>query len=220
MRDLNNLSFSEQLRQAPIVSLLLISSFIGTGIVEWMPSVIHHLTIQDFLSSANINSFESIIICINAGEVWRLVTPIFLHFSIFHLIFNSLFLWVLGQKIEYSIGSLYFFISVSFISIISNLSQYLLSESVLFGGLSGLVYGLLGFTWISYKFSREPIMCLPQGLFGFMLVWLLLGISGIVEITLGIQVANTAHTAGLISGMILGCLNGSRFLNDRFKKIL
>ena len=211
MRDLNNLSFLDQLRQAPIVFLLLVSSFIGTGIVEWMPSFIHYLTIQDFRSTANINSFDSIIISINAGEVWRFVTPIFLHFSIFHLIFNLLFLWVLGQKIEYSIGSLYFFISVFFISIISNLSQYLLAESVLFGGLSGLVYGLLGFTWISYRFSGEPIMLLPQGLFGFMLVWLFLGISGIVEIILGIQVANTAHTAGLISGMILGCFNGLRF---------
>ena len=211
MRDLNNLSFADQLRQAPIVFLLLVSSFIGTGIVEWMPSVIHYLTIQDFHLTANINSFDSIIISINAGEVWRLVTPIFLHFSIFHLIFNSLFLWVLGQKIEYSIGSLYFFISVFFISIISNLSQYFLAGSILFGGLSGLVYGLLGFTWISYKFSREPIMLIPQGLFGFMLVWLFLGISGIVEIILDIQVANTAHATGLISGMILGCLNGFRF---------
>jgi GlpG protein len=210
MRDLNTLSFLDQLRQAPIVFLLLVSSFIGTGVVEWMPSVINYLTIQDFHSTANINSFDSIIISINAGEVWRLVTPIFLHFSIFHLIFNSLFLWVLGQKIEYSIGSLYFFMSVFFISIISNLSQYLLAESVLFGGLSGLVYGLLGFTWISCKFTREPIMLIPQGLFGFMLVWLFLGITGIVEIILDIQVANTAHTAGLISGMILGCLNGFR----------
>ncbi|MBT5412607.1 rhomboid family intramembrane serine protease [Porticoccus sp.] len=211
MRDLNNLSVLDQLRQAPIVFLLLVSSFIGTGIVEWMPSIIHYLTIQDFLSTANINSFDSITISINAGEVWRLVTPIFLHFSIFHLIFNSLLLWILGQKIEYSIGSLYFFMSVFFISIISNLSQYLLAKSVLFGGLSGLVYGLLGFIWISYKFSREPIMLIPQGLFGFMLVWLFLGISGIVEIILGIQVANAAHTTGLISGMILGCLNGYRF---------
>lgn len=211
MRDLNTLSFLDQLRQAPIVFLLLVSSFIGTGIVEWMPSVIHYLTIQDFLSIDNTQSFDSIIISINAGEPWRLITPIFLHFSIFHLTFNSLFLWVLGQKIEYSIGSVYFFMSVFFISIVSNLSQYLLAESVVFGGLSGLVYGLLGFSWISYKFSREPIMLIPQGLFGFMLVWLFLGISGTVEIISDIQVANTAHATGLISGMILGCLNGFRF---------
>ena len=211
MRDLNNLSFLDQLRQAPIVFLLLVSSFIGTGIVEWMPSVIHYLTIQDFLSIDNTQSFDSIIISINAGEPWRLITPIFLHFSIFHLTFNSLFLWVLGQKIEYSIGSVYFFVSVFFISIVSNLSQYLLAESVVFGGLSGLVYGLLGFSWISYKFSREPIMLIPQGLFGFMLVWLFLGISGTVEIISDIQVANTAHATGLISGMILGCLKGFRF---------
>ena len=211
MRDLNNLSFLDQLRQAPIVFLLLVSSFIGTGIVEWMPSVIHYLTIQDFLSIDNTQSFDSIIISINAGEPWRLITPIFLHFSIFHLTFNSLFLWVLGQKIEYSIGSVYFFMSVFFISIVSNLSQYLLAESVVFGGLSGLVYGLLGFSWISYKFSREPIMLIPQGLFGFMLVWLFLGISGTVEIISDIQVANTAHATGLISGMILGCLKGFRF---------
>ena len=131
MRDLNNLSPLDQLRQAPIVFLLLVSSFIGTGIVEWMPSVIHYLTIQDFMTTANINSFDSIIRSINDGEIWRLVTPIFLHFSIFHLIFNSLFLWVLGQKIEYSIGSLYFLASASKIPPFAVPSNFVITKPVI-----------------------------------------------------------------------------------------
>ena len=63
----------------------------------------------------------------------------------------------------------------------SNIGQYFLGGASIFGGLSGVVYGLLGFIWVSSNIAPSSILSLPQGLIGFMLIWLFLGISGIIE---------------------------------------
>ena len=55
------------------------------------------------------------------GHYWRLVTPIFLHFGWVHLIFNMLWLWELGRRIEYAVGSLHLLTVILFIGIASNL---------------------------------------------------------------------------------------------------
>ena len=64
-----------------------------------------------------------------AGQVWRLVTPIFLHAPLasnpFHLLFNMFWLFDLGGMIERRLGSLRFVLLVAFIAITSNYGQYL-----------------------------------------------------------------------------------------------
>ena len=70
--------------------------------------------------------------------------------------------------------------------------------------MSGVVYGLLGYIWIRNRVSPRPILSLPGGLLGFMLIWLLAGMSGFMELLMGVNIANAAHAIGLISGMVLG----------------
>jgi GlpG protein len=138
-----------------------------------------------------------------------LVTPVFLHFGIFHLAFNCLWLWELGRRIETLAGSLHMLMIVLLMAIASNLGQYLWSGPALFGGMSGVVYGLLGYIWIRNRVSPRPILSLPGGLLGFMLIWLLAGMSGFMELLMGVNIANAAHAIGLISGMVLGGWAGS-----------
>ena len=82
------------------------------------------------------------------NEWWRLITPMLIHFSFAHLAFNCLWLYVLGEKIELYDGHIKFILLVVFSSLAANYTQYIFSESSLFGGLSGVIYGMFGFCMI------------------------------------------------------------------------
>ena len=140
------------------------------------------------------------------NEWWRIITPIFIHFSFAHLAFNCLWIYILGEKIENTDGSLVFIILVTFSAILSNSLQYFWTESSLFGGLSGVIYGLIGFCMILEFESSYDRYQLPPGLYMFMLVWLVMGFVGILDLFGFGSVANFAHLGGLISGIIFAMI--------------
>ena len=150
------------------------------------------------------SSLESTYIISN--EWWRLITPTFLHFSMTHLAFNCLWIYVLGSKIERMDGIALFLIIFFLVSIISNAGQLVWSQQYYFGGLSGAVYGLLGYCFIielDYKGSRYD---LPEALYLFMFIWLLLGFTGVLTIFGFGNIANAAHLIGMIAGFIIGLI--------------
>ncbi len=146
------------------------------------------------------------------NEWWRIITPIFIHFSFAHLAFNCLWIYILGEKIENTDGSLVFIILVTFSAILSNSLQYFWTESSLFGGLSGVIYGLIGFCMILEFESSYDRYQLPPGLYMFMLVWLIMGFVGILDLFGFGSVANFAHLGGLISGVIFAMIYKNIFM--------
>jgi len=130
----------------------------------------------------------------------------FIHFSFAHLAFNCLWIYVLGSKIENVDGHFNFFTLVIFSSIFSNLMQYTYGGSYLFGGLSGVIYGLLGYCMIIEFESRDYRYGLEPAIYMFMLVWLVLGFIGILDIFGFGNVANFAHLGGLIAGIIFAMI--------------
>ena len=101
------------------------------------------ITNQGYVS---MTSFKQTFLIDN--QWWRLISPMFIHFSFAHLAFNCLWVYILGEKIEKINGSIIFILLVLISSIASNLSQFYWTSSNLFGGLSGVIYGLLGFCLI------------------------------------------------------------------------
>jgi len=86
-----------------------------------------------------------------------------------------------------------------FCGVISNVAQ-LYDSGPYFGGLSGVIYGLFGIAAIvGWQRPGHPLF-LPNGLMIFMLVWLALGYTDL----LWVNVANTAHLTGLLSGLLVG----------------
>ena len=148
------------------------------------------------------------------NEWWRLITPMFIHFSLTHLVFNCLWVYVLGSKIEQIDGHITFINLVIFSSIISNLAQHFFGESALFGGLSGVIYGLLGYCMIIEIDTKQERYDLPPALYLFMLIWLILGFLGILNLFGFGNVANYAHLGGLISGIIFAMITRYVFIRD------
>lgn len=140
-------------------------------------------------------------------QPWRFITPVLLHFSLMHLVFNVFWWWYLGGRIERYLGTPWLLAVFLFSGIVANIAQYMVSGPN-FGGLSGVVYGLLGFCWL-YSMGRPTFLRLPPGLIVFMIGWLLLGYTGV----LWVNIANEAHLAGLLAGCLAGVL--VRFLNPR-----
>ena len=160
----------------------------------------------------SFNSFETTYMQNN--EWWRLISPMFIHFSLTHLVFNCLWIYVLGSKIEQIDGHITFINLVIFSSIISNLAQHFFGESALFGGLSGVIYGLLGYCMIIEIDIKQERYDLPPALYLFMLIWLILGFLGILNLFGFGNVANYAHLGGLISGIIFAMITRYVFIRD------
>lgn len=138
-------------------------------------------------------------------EFWRLVTPAFIHFGFLHALFNLLWLKDLGNMIEWKKGSLFFLFLFLITAIPSNLGQYFMSGPS-FGGLSGVVYGLLGYAWMKGKYDPASGLILQRSTVTMMIVWFFLCLTGLMG-----PVANTAHGAGLVVGMAVGFLDARVF---------
>ncbi|MCU4674358.1 rhomboid family intramembrane serine protease [Catenovulum sp. 2E275] len=135
---------------------------------------------------------------LNWHEIYRLITPAFMHGDLTHLVLN-LFWWVwLAGQLEKIKGASWLFNATLITGLTAHLCQYLMVSSS-FIGLSGVVYGLLGYAWLAGKFGRLNGLNLPSGIIVMMLLWLAVGFSEI----LNLRMANWAHLGGLLAGLAM-----------------
>lgn len=130
-------------------------------------------------------------------QFWRILGPAFIHFSLLHIVFNLLWWWTLGRQIEKIFGVGTLLLLLAFSASISNLAQ-LFMVGINFGGLSGVVYALVGCVWWLGRLKPTWGLGLPKPIIGFMLVWLVVGYIDILPMNM----ANTAHTVGLVCGCL------------------
>lgn len=147
---------------------------------------------------------------IREGQVWRLVTPIFLHGNALHLFFNMLWMYQLGSEIESEEGSRFLLMFLLLSAIVCDIAQYLVSGPA-FVGLSGVVYAFLSYIWMMSRRSSKTRYAMNDQTLIFMLVWLLICIVGIIP-----SVANTQHVVGLLFGFAWGWIRSS-FEKPRIK---
>ena len=140
---------------------------------------------------------------IQEGEIWRLFTPMFIHFGPLHILFNMMWLYQLGSQIESRLTPLKYLSLILVISAISNTGEFLWGQYrdifSIFGGMSGVVYGLLGYIWMKTLYAPEERYMLSRQTVNFMLIWLVLCMTGMMG-----NIANAAHFIGLEAGCALG----------------
>lgn len=158
---------------------------------------------------------------VETGQVWRFVTPMFLHGDEFHLLFNMVWIYFLGSVIEKLQGSLFLIVVLVTTQISGMLLQVMLPDTAVLQpifqgtpldflaqtmsgspfaiGASGAVYGLFGFLWIRPKVDPGYPIHLVQTNVILMLGWLVLCITPLIG-----GVANGAHIGGLLAGVGFG----------------
>ena len=151
-------------------------------------------------------------------EWWRLVTPIFIHVNLLHLLVNMYSLWMIGPYVEKLYGSAKFVVFWVVTGVAGVVASYLTVRPEMVNGLvgsfvfkarddpsagaSGALFGLIGVLFVfGIKFRRE----LPEGFkraFGTGLLPLIL-----INLFIGFMgrgfIDNAAHLGGLASGAAL-----------------
>ena len=148
---------------------------------------------------------------IRSGEIWRVITPIFVHDwpSPFHLLFNVYAMVILGAVIEGRQGTWFLAALVMVVAALSNLAQYFVSGPN-FIGISGVVYGLLGYIWMKGKFDPASGYYLHPQTVVMMLAWFFLCLANVIP-----HIANTVHGVGLGVGVAWGFLSSLPALKSR-----
>jgi len=201
------------LRQAPIVSLWLVLALLAlplslqvTGeLPVFAPDLLTAMFMLDAVPAPGAAG-ESLRQMLSDGQIWRLISPAFLHFGFLHIAFNSVLFLILGMGLEKRLGGGLLLICLLVWTAVSNVAQLLYSGSPFFGGLSGVVTAMFGARLVlGYLRSSDPALYLPRPLVISVFVSLILFSTGAAAL-LDVNIANTAHWSGLVIGLLTGAL--------------
>ncbi|QLF92265.1 rhomboid family intramembrane serine protease [Pseudomonas sp. ABC1] len=204
--------FGTALLQHPLTSLVLLVTLVVAGLTQLGDNLgaVRWFNFTDFRIEGDYAYFASLGQTLSSGEWWRLLMPIFVHFGVLHLTMNGLWFWELGRRIEARQGAILLLALTLMFGLASNLAQYVFGGASIFGGLSGVLYGLLGHCWLYQKLAPNEYYRLPRGVLVLMLVWLLVCLSGLIDVLSfgAMSIANAAHVSGLLMGCLTGLLGG------------
>ena len=148
---------------------------------------------------------------VQAGEIWRLGTSMFLHIGIIHLVVNMYSLYIIGKQLESFLGRWKFLVVYLGSGIIGSLLSVVVHSSIS-AGASGAIFGLLGsLLYFGYHYRLYLGTVLKTQVIPIIILNLLIGF-----MVPGID--NFCHIGGLVGGylltMILG-VPGKSKRNDR-----
>lgn len=193
----------------PVTLMTILLSIAGTVIVSLDPSQgwMHWFTFQDYFYQGRQLYFMPAQDSWQTLEFWRLLTPTFLHFGLLHIVFNVVWMWFFGHRIELIQGRYQLLAVVLITALAANVAQFIMSPNTIFGGLSGVDSGLVGYVWVWSLLRKGEDFAVPKSLIYMMLVYLVVAASGIVTFFSGTSVANAAHFGGLFAGMAVAAIS-------------
>ncbi|AJD90140.1 hypothetical protein JMA_08230 [Jeotgalibacillus malaysiensis] len=182
-------SLSQFIRFYPVVSVLILIHaivFIATSLPGGLGNEI-------LFTLAGINGL------ISEGEYYRLVTPIFAHADLFHVLFNTFSLVLFAPALERLLGSVQFIVVYMLAGIIANVATWVLQPPFYSSvGASGAIFGLFGLyaaIWLIYK--QGAPMEIRQVMVPIIVI-------SVVMTFFSSNINVTAHIAGLIAGIFIG----------------
>lgn len=204
--------FVASLRANPLTAAVLLITLMVAALTMLGENfaMVRLFNFTDFRIDGDYAYFATLEQTLAAGQWWRLLAPIFVHFGLLHLAMNSMWFWELGRRIEVRQGAAMLLALTVVFGLVSNWAQYSFGGPGIFGGLSGVLYGLLGHCWLFQKLAPNDAYRLPPGVVVLMLVWLVICLTGLVEtLSFGtLAIANAAHVGGLLAGCATGVVGG------------
>ena len=185
-----NETFTDYIKLYPIITgiAVLHTLLYGMAVLPYIP----HNWIYESLTGANIH--------IDQGEYWRLATPIFVHVSFSHFIFNTIALLIFGPPLEKHLGPLGFSCFYLLCGITGNLATFLIQPlTYVHTGSSGALFGLFGYYIALAIGGKRRNGQLAQVILPIVIISLFM-----TFIQPGINL--TAHLFGLAAGIMIGLL--------------
>lgn len=184
-------SFKEFLRFYPVVSFILLIN-ITFYLLTSLP-IFPNTFLFNYLSGINLYIWE--------GEIWRLVTPIFMHSGFSHVLFNSFSLILFGPALERLFGRVWFLLIYLITGISANVATLLLEPiTYLHVGASGAIFGLFGIylsliTFHKHALSKDNRQIITT-----------IAVISLIMTFLQPNINVIGHLFGLISGFLLGAI--------------
>lgn len=184
-------SFKEFIRFYPIVSTIT-----AIHIVLYLLTILPVFPNQWFFET-----FSGINLYIMEGELWRLITPTFMHSGFSHMLFNTFSLIIFGPALERMIGSGRFLVVYLISGFIANLATLLLEPlTYTHVGSSGAIFGLFGYYIAIIIFQKKRISKESS-----QIILILCAVSLIMTF-LQPNINITAHLFGLLGGFLMGAI--------------
>jgi len=165
---------------------------------------------QDAFTLIKFGAFQKDLIL--GGEYYRLITSVFLHIGIFHLLFNCYALYVIGRQLESFLGKIKFLIIYLVSALCGSLMSMIFPISIS-AGASGAIFGLLGsLLYFGYNYRVYLGTVLKSQIIPLILINLIFGfmVSGI---------NNAAHIGGLIGGILITMSLGIKYKSKKSEQI-
>lgn len=142
------------------------------------------------------------------GAVWALVSSVFVHVDLIHLLFNAYWIWALGGRLEQRIGTRYYLGFVLATAFVSSAFQLAISGQTGIGA-SGVVYAMFGYMWVCRRRDPRFSEVLSTHTIRLFMIWL---VGCYVVSALGLfEIGNVAHVSGVVLGALLAGAFGVRF---------
>jgi rhomboid protease GluP len=188
-------------RRIPVTSLLL-------------AAIVLTFSVETLASGSLLGTADTVLVRMGAnepslfwhGQYWRLLTSVFLHIGLMHLLFNGWALLQLGGLFEVALGSARMLVTFLVTGVLASFVSVLWlgrpgQPGGISAGASGAIFGLLGALIAFLGRRRDRLQPWARSLLSQLVFW------AVINLILGVTlpgIDNSAHLGGLASGFLLG----------------
>ena len=136
------------------------------------------------------------------GDYYRLLTSMFLHIGIMHLLCNMYSLYIIGKEVENVFGKWKYLVIYILSGIAGSILSLAFNHNTICAGASGAIFGLLGaLLYFGYYYRPYLGATLTRSIIPVIAINLIVGF-------LDSGIDNSAHIGGLVGGLLVAMADG------------